>query len=70
MLAAAFNPISYSTVNNKITLNKYFTYIVGSNFDFNISKRFRANIGGNAVLNTNKNIPSTWSITIGSKFKF
>lgn len=70
MLAAAFNPVSYSTVDNKLTLNKYFTYIVGSNFDFNISKRFRANIGGNVVSNTNKNIPATWSITIGSKFKF
>jgi hypothetical protein len=70
MLAAAFNPISYSTVDNKITLNKYFTYIVGSNFDFTLSKRFRANIGGNAILNTNTDIPITWSITIGSKFKF
>jgi hypothetical protein len=70
MLAAAFNPISYSTVDNKITLNKYFTYIIGSNFDFTLSKRFRANIGGNTILNTNTDIPITWSITIGSKFKF
>ena len=70
MLATAFNPIFYSTVDNKIMLNKYFTYIVGSNFDFTLSKRFRANIGGNAILNTNTDIPITWSITIGSKFKF
>jgi len=53
----------------KVT-SQYFTYIIGSNFDFSLTKRFYANIGGNIVGNTQSGIPITYSITIGSKFQF
>ena len=75
MLALAFNPISYAFNINKptqgeFTTTKYFTYIIGSNFDFSLTKRFYANIGGNIVGNTQLGIPLTYAITIGSKFQF
>ena len=75
MVALAFNPISYNfniekPLKGEFTATPYFTYIVGSNFDFSLTKRFRANIGGNVVGNTQPGIPLTYSITIGSKFQF
>lgn len=70
MLATSFSPVSYSTETHIFVLNKHFTYILGSNFDFNLTKRFKANIGVNSVGNTDSNIPMTYAITIGSKFKF
>lgn len=75
MVALAFNPLSYNfniekPLKGEFTATPYFTYIVGSNFDFSLTKRFRANIGGNVVGNTQPGIPLTYSITIGSKFQF
>ena len=75
MVALAFNPISYNfnikkPLKGEFTATPYFTYIIGSNFDFSLTKRFRANIGGNVVGNTQPGIPLTYSITIGSKFQF
>ena len=75
MVALAFNPLSYNfniekPLKGEFTATPYFTYIVGSNFDFSLTKRFRANIGGNIVGNTQPGIPLTYSITIGSKFQF
>lgn len=76
MVALAFNPISYTFSTKKpmfkgdIEFNKDLTYILGSNFDLNISQRFKFNIGGNIIGTTTPGIPLTWSATIGSKFQF
>ena len=69
MVAVSSSPISYTTATNKFTYSEYMTYIVGSNFDFNLTQRFKANLGINTINNTNKNIPMTYAITIGSKIK-
>ena len=68
LLGLSFNPILYSA-DNGIKLNGNFNYVVGSNFDFQLTKRFRANIGFNTIGSTQKNIPMTYSVTIGAKFK-
>ena len=76
MVALAFNPVSYTFSTKKamfkgdVELNKDITYILGSNFDLNISQRFKFNIGGNIIGTTTPGIPLTWSATIGSKFQF
>ena len=76
MVALAFNPVSYTFSTKKsmfkgdVKLNKDITYILGSNFDLNISQRFKFNIGGNVIGTTTPGIPLTWSATIGSKFQF
>ena len=66
MLALSSSPVTYA--NNKITFSQYLTYIVGSNFDFNLTKRFKANLGI-TTMNSTQDIPMTYAITIGSKIK-
>ena len=66
MVALSSSPVSYT--NDKITFSKYLSYIVGSNFDFNLTKRFKANIGI-TTMNSTQDIPMTYAITIGSKIK-
>ena len=76
MVALAFNPVSYTFSTKKsmfkgdVEVNTNLTYILGSNFDLNISQRFKFNIGGNVIGTTTPGIPLTWSATIGSKFQF
>ena len=68
MLAFAFNPIYFSSLEGKIAYNEHVVTVLGLNLDFNLTKNFRANIGGNVVKSTD-NFPLTYSITIGAKFK-
>ena len=68
MLAFAFNPIYFSSLDDKIGYNEHVVTVLGLNVDFNLTKNFRANIGGNVVKSTD-NFPLTYSITIGAKFK-
>lgn len=69
MVAISGSPVSYTTKTGKFTYSYHATYIVGNNFDFNITQRFKANLGVNIVGNTDINIPITYAITIGSKIK-
>ena len=69
MVAVSGSPISYITSAKKPTFSQHVTYIIGSNFDFNLTQRFKANLGINTIGNTNKDIPMTYAITIGSKIK-
>ena len=68
MLATALTPISYSSLDDKFVFNKDVLFVGGSNFDFTLTKNFRANIGFNVAKSTNE-FPLTYSITIGGKFK-
>lgn len=68
MLALAFNPIYFSSLDDKVGYNEHVVTVLGLNVDFNLTKNFRANIGGNIVKSTD-NFPLTYSITIGAKFK-
>jgi hypothetical protein len=69
MVAISGSPISYITSAKKPTFSQHVVYIIGSNFDFNLTQRFKANLGINTIGNTDKNIPMTYAITIGSKIK-
>jgi hypothetical protein len=69
MVATSFSNISYASQTNKFAFNKSFTYIIGSNFDLNLTQRFKANLGVNAIGNTNPDVPMTYAITIGSKLQ-
>ena len=66
MLAFASVPIMFS---RNVEFSPDVIYVIGSNFDFNLTKTFYANIGGN-VSGSTAMTPMTYSITIGSKFKF
>jgi hypothetical protein len=74
-VALALNPISYSfntknVFKGNFVFNEHITYVVGSNFDVNLSQRFTFNVGGNVIGSTLPGIPLTWSTTIGSRFQF
>lgn len=77
MVAVSLTPLQI--INNKDQYNKnqaqfvwneYFTYIIGTNANFNLTQRFVANIGVNTINNTNPIIPTTFAITIGARFAF
>jgi hypothetical protein len=66
MLAFASVPVM---VGRTVEFSPDVIYVIGSNFDFNLTKTFYANIGGN-VSGSTAMMPMTYSVTIGSKFKF
>lgn len=70
MIAYSATPLMVDLKTGEKIWNKNGTYIIGSNVDFQLTKRFNANIGGNLIGNTASGIPLSWMITIGSRFSF
>ena len=70
MLAYSHSPFTYAFKAKTPTWSKYGTYILGSNFDFRLSQRFNANIGGTVIGNTQPGIPFSYALTVGSRFAF
>ena len=72
MVAVSLTPIQLTNQDKQInvTWNEYFTYIIGTNVNFNLTQRFGANLGINTINNTNPFIPTTFAITIGARFAF
>ena len=72
MVAVSLTPIQLTNQDKQInvTWNEYFTYIIGTNVNFNLTQRFVANLGINTINNTNPFIPTTFAITIGARFAF
>ena len=53
-----------------IQLSSDTMFIAGNSFTYQLTKRFGANLGVNAITATIKDFPVIWSFTIGSKFSF
>jgi len=70
MLAYSASPVLYMVEQRKANVTPHGVYIIGSNFDFSITKRFRANLGITTVGSTQSGIPLSYSLTIGSRFAF
>lgn len=70
MAAYSATPLTVDLKTGEKIWNKNGTYILGTNVDLALTKRFNANIGGNLVGNTAPGIPMSWMITIGSRFSF
>ena len=70
MLAYSHSPFTYAFQAKTPIWTEYGTYIIGSNFDFKLSQRFNANIGGTVIGNTQPGIPMSYAITVGSRFAF
>ena len=70
MIAYSATPLTVDLKTGEKIWNKNGTYIIGTNVDLALTKRFNANIGGNLVGNTAPGIPMSWMITIGSRFSF
>ena len=70
MLAYSMTPITFDINLMYPTGNYHGTWIAGSNFDFNLTQRFKANIGGTLIGNTGPGVPLSWALTVGSRFQF
>ena len=77
MVAVSLTPLQITNTKNEydknqaeFVWNEYFTYIIGTNVNFNLTQRFVANLGINTINNTNPIIPTTFAITIGARFAF
>ena len=77
MVAVSLTPLQiinskneYNKNQAEFVWNEYFTYIIGTNANFNLTQRFVANLGINTINNTNPIIPTTFAITIGARFAF
>lgn len=70
MLAYSMAPLSFDLSSKKPIWTYHGTYIIGSNFDFNITQRFKANIGGTIIGNTQPGFPLSYAFTVGSRFQF
>ena len=70
MLAYSMSPASYDNISKKVNWTKYGNYVIGSNFDFNLTQRFKANLGGTLIGSTMPEMPMSWAITVGSRFQF
>jgi len=70
MLAYSMTPASYDSGTNKVNFTKYGNYVIGSNFDFYLTQRFKANIGGTLIGSTMPEMPFSWALTVGSRFQF
>ena len=70
MLAVSSAFLTYEMTNQNTIWNKDLMLIGGLSTTFNITKRFGANLGVNAVGSTNPTFPIIMSYTIGSRFSF
>ena len=70
MVAYSATPLMIDLKTGEKIWNKNGTYVIGTNLDYKLTKRFNANIGGNLIGNTAPGIPISWMITIGSRFSF
>lgn len=70
MIAYSMTPLTIDNITKKINFNEHGNYVLGSNFDFNITQRFKANIGCTVIGSTMPGMPLSWALTIGSRFQF
>ena len=71
MLAASYGLVSNSITGRTIMpKNKDVMFIVGSNFNYALTKRFNVNFGSNVIKSTAKEFPYLVNFTIGSRFSF
>ena len=71
MLAVSSPFASYEIYRgDKVNLNTDLMFIAGSSFNYQLTKRFIANLGANAITSTIKDFPVIWSFTIGSRLQF
>lgn len=70
MLAYSATPFTIDLESKQVYFSEHGSYVIGSNFDFNLTQRFKANIGFTTIGSTIKNVPISWALTVGSRFAF
>jgi hypothetical protein len=62
-----FAPISYNTVTGTSTVNRHMGFLLGSSFDYKLSKRFGLSLNYKLSGNTTPGSPFLSNILIGSR---
>jgi hypothetical protein len=62
------SPISWNSVNKETTVNRQFTFLVGSSVDYKLSKRFNLSFNYRASGVSNFSTPILNNFLIGSRF--
>jgi hypothetical protein len=62
------SPISYNSRTGETTVNRQFSFLVGSSFDYKISKRFGLSLNYRAMGSTEPKSPILSNFLIGSRF--
>jgi hypothetical protein len=62
-----FAPLSYNTVAGSTTVNRHMGFLLGSSFDYKISKRFGLSINYKLSGNTTPGSPFLSNVLIGSR---
>jgi len=62
------SPISYNSRTGETTVNRNFSFLVGSSFDYRISKRFGLSLNYRAMGSTESKSPILNNFLIGSRF--
>lgn len=70
MLAYSATPLTVDLKTRQGFYDINGSYVIGSNFDFNLTQRFKANIGFTTIGSTIKDVPLSWALTVGSRFAF
>ena len=61
------SPISYNTITGQTTVNRHFGFLIGSSFDYKITRRFGLSLNYKANLNTAPGTPVMHNFLIGSR---
>ena len=70
LVALASNLVTYSFTTKTMNMPHSHILLAGNNFNYTITQRFGANLGIMATSSLSNEFPTTYAITIGSRFQF
>jgi hypothetical protein len=70
VVVVAGSPLSFVTTDKNLIWNKHIMFVSSNSFDFQLSRRFRANFNYTLIKGTDKNLPMLNSFVIGSKISY
>ena len=70
LAALASNLVTYNFTTKTMDMPHSHILLTGNNFNYTITQRFVANLGIMATSSLSKEFPTTYAVTIGSRFQF
>ena len=70
LVALASNLVTYSFTTKTMNMPHSHILLTGNNFNYTITQRFGANLGIMATSSLSNEFPTTYAVTIGSRFQF
>jgi hypothetical protein len=70
LIALASNLVTYNFSTKTMDMPHFHILLTGNNFNYTVTKRFGANLGIIATSSLSNEFPTTYAITVGSRFQF